>query len=119
MPSLSLLIPDPALRGALSEQLQKAGFGDVREGADETVLTDTADQYLILDEEAADKKILKILRETHNKKRIFFLGVLKNEGDENLITETFEKPLRLGHLLARLQFYVQTASFTAGAITFG
>ncbi len=62
---------------------------------------------IILDDAAADKKNLKIFQETESgKTRVFLLG----EGDaawkDMISVEFFPKPLRLGHLVSRLSFYI-------------
>lgn len=104
MASIALLIPDASLRTAVAEQLSLAGFEDARENGDST-------EALIVDEAAADKKFLKTLHAAAaagDKKPVFLLGKLEGDGGE-FVTENFAKPLRLGHLLARLQFHLQVA----------
>jgi DNA-binding response OmpR family regulator len=123
MPSIHLLIPDPPLRGAIAEQLKLANLGVAGEGVDAAAaLADDEILAMIVDENAVDKKFLKILRDAaaaEKKEPIFLLG--KAPDDETaLFTEIFAKPLRLGHLLARLQFYIQVAPRLRSApVTFG
>lgn len=113
MPVIQLFIPDNALSTAIAEQLQLADFGTVSVATDlEVVLEKKDTAAVLLDEALADKKSLKILIDAVDgepKKRIFILGEIPKEWDANLITETFPKPLRLGHVLSRLQFYLQSA----------
>jgi DNA-binding response OmpR family regulator len=65
---------------------------------------------VIVDEAAVDAKIIKKLMPfAHDKSVILLLGAVPEATDENLFTEIFPKPLRLGHLLARLHFYSEIA----------
>lgn len=76
---------------------------------------------IILDESAADKKSLDLLQATPFEKpcRIFVLG----NTDASLSTcpamEIFPKPLRLGHLLVRLSFYLRGAPRRTAPLVFG
>jgi DNA-binding response OmpR family regulator len=65
---------------------------------------------MIIDEAAADAKTLKKLQAIKNDKMIvLWLGAEREENEGMSITEVFTKPLRLGHLLARLRFYIEVA----------
>lgn len=127
MPALHLFIPNTALRDAIAEQLTLDGFEPVHEGGDLAAVLGTEDVAVIFDEGVTDKKCLKILRETSvtsnatpNKKRIFLLGEAKSDWGDVPITESFAKPLRLGHLLARLKFYLAASPRLQSApVTFG
>ena len=106
------------------EQLKSANLGEVCDVADlEMISQPETSLILLIDEAAADKKHLKALHETEfdrKKKRIFFLGEAKSDWDKDFITESFGKPIRLGHLLARMQFYSQAAPRLLGAtLVFG
>jgi DNA-binding response OmpR family regulator len=113
MSSTQLFIPDRVLREALLEQWNGVGLGAVAEGSDlAAALKSDAVSALILDEAVFDKKNLKLLSEAASdgkKKRLFLLGASAKDLDTGYITETFPKPLRLGHVLSRLQFYLQAA----------
>ena len=107
---IHLLIPDPALRDAVVEQLSLAKFGKVLEGGILPEAPPDEATVVIVDEAAGDAKTIKKLRAIKNDKVILlWLGAEREENDENLITEVFTKPLRLGHLSARLRFYIEVA----------
>lgn len=115
MPAIQILIPDTAFRDAVAEQLKQAAFA-VAEATmavfDHPPLELTT--YL-LDEAACDAKLVKKLRSFKNDKCLLFvLGAVPPACDE-LIAENFAKPLRLGHLLARLHFYQEVAPRRNGA----
>jgi hypothetical protein len=104
IPLIRLAIPDGALRAAVAEQLTIEGLGDVHDsdfGGDAAAL--------IIDESALDKKIVKILGAAAGKACILLLGATSSDITPDLFTETFPKPLRLGHLVSRLRFYLETA----------
>jgi DNA-binding response OmpR family regulator len=111
MPALHLVISDKALCSAVTEQLVLHGYEGVHETADiAEALEDVNAAAIIIDDAALDKKTLKAINEAGpKKKRVFLLGEIKNDG-ETSVTESFPKPLRLGHLLARLQFYLNAGS---------
>ena len=95
---IHLYIPDPALHEAVVEQLKLAKFD----------LTETAAEAteLIVDEAAwCDGLVLS----SDRRSVVLALGALP-PAMETQVTESFTKPLRLGHLLARLAFYRDTAA---------
>ena len=107
---IHLLIPDFSLCDAVAEQLTLATLGPVQTGwgmidgppADLTTL--------ILDEAACDAKTVKKLQTIKNDKSFaLFLGTPPDGFDEALIAEFFPKPIRLGHLITRLRFYLEVA----------
>lgn len=111
MPSFQILVSDAALREALIEQLRSLKSGETTELSAITHPVKD-DDIFILDKEALDKKTLKILRDIHKDRQhilIFLIGDAE-VADVELFTETFRKPLRLGHLLARLRLHSDTAS---------
>lgn len=122
MSVLDLFIPDVALKNAISEQLSTSDLGILGQGTDFSASLQSPDvSAILLDEASADKKIEKLLaaREAPKKgKLIFLLGEAK-EGWVNFITESFPKPLRLGHLLARLQFHLQLSDRRNTLVSFG
>jgi DNA-binding response OmpR family regulator len=122
MAEIDLLIPDASLRAAVIEQLALAKLGKVGEVSD---VAKAGNSLLMIDSEALDKKTLKALRDKSASddtgSPVFVLGELAGEnGDEAWLTESFPKPLRLGHLLARAQFYLQVAPRLRNTVlTFG
>ncbi len=113
MSSLFLLISDSALREAVVEQVKAFKLGEPR-------LLDTGQDWqkqeqgntpsLIVVDDAGDAKkteaLLHVLKESPLPPVILMLG---GEGDIEGVTETFTKPFRLGHLMARLRYYEETA----------
>ncbi|MDE2030578.1 MAG: response regulator transcription factor [Alphaproteobacteria bacterium] len=113
-----LLIPDEDVREAVAEQIAAASLGPaqgVEDGNDllkQCAGTDGA--VIVADETAYDPKLAAALVESHAD--ILLLG---GEGAEG-VAETFAKPLRLGHLLARLRYYLETAPLLRQrSVTFG
>jgi DNA-binding response OmpR family regulator len=113
MPALFLLIPDAALREAVVEQLAAAKIGEAR-------LVDTLQAFLkqveggmscilVVDEAAYDKKNAALLCGLESAPEKPVLLLLGSGDDAEGLNETFAKPLRLGHLLARLRYYMETA----------
>lgn len=127
MPTFYMSIPDKALRVALIEQIQLTSDDVVVETNDvSAILADTrladANTVLILDEQSLDKKTIKFLRDARKEEvrvTILLLGET-NPNDADLFTESFRKPLRLGHFLVRLRFYLETAPrLRSTTLTFG
>lgn len=102
MPTLYLLIPDLALAGAVQEQLPC-----------QMVLPAVAqaDDVFVVDEAYADKKTLqKIVGwRTAQPLTLLTLGTTPAGLDAAQISENFAKPIRLGHLIGRIVFYLETA----------
>ena len=124
MSDLFLLIPDAALREAVVEQVKAAKLGEPR-------LLDSAQDWqrqdhgetpnIIVIDDAGDAKkteaLLRVLKESPLPPVILMLG---GEGDIEGVTESFAKPFRLGHLVTRLRYYVETAPLLRDSIvTFG
>ena len=118
MASVFLLIPDVALREAVLEQIDAAKRDEARpvETAQAFVRQAAAQAapgapgVLIIDEAAYDKKAAALLRgldDAMGKPVILLLG--GEDDGEGTVSETFAKPLRLGHLLSRLRYYTETA----------
>jgi len=117
MAEIRLLIPDENLRAALQEQPALAALGSITEAASAEAAF-AGDAVLIADEGACDKKFWKLLGAANagaKKKRVFILGSYP-EGEkggekngEGEGAEIFPKPFRLGHLIARLQFYLNAS----------
>ena len=106
---IHLLIHDPALADAVGEQLKIASF----EYEIKTTPVDQPPQQptiLIIDEEACDAACIRQLQSIKNDAcLILLLGAPVEIIDDRLVTEVFDKPVRLGHLLARLHFYSEIA----------
>jgi len=114
MTALFLFIPETALRESVMEQITAAKIGEPRAVDNLTALvkqTENENPCLILIDEAAyDKKAvaaLCALKDKHENVTTLLLGG-KDEDAEG-ITESFMKPFRLGHLLTRLRYYLETA----------
>jgi hypothetical protein len=111
MPLIHLIIPDIALRGAVTEQLtlgQMNSFAETAQVVDS--IKDNDAKIIILDESALDKRAAATLANTD--KTVLVLGA---EGQD--IGEAFPKPLRLGHLLSRLKYHLETAPRLRGVTT--
>jgi len=128
MPELHLIIADQALRAAIAEQLKLADTAGMRvvEAAVLPARLSAEFAAFILDEPQADRIALKLLAagcENGKKPKIFLLGEadagIAGELDESFAVESFAKPLRLGHLLARVQFYFQAPRTQGGPLAFG
>jgi DNA-binding response OmpR family regulator len=118
---IHLITADTALREAIREQLNSTGIisAPVREAASLPSPFPMEAAAIILDVPLLDKKALDVMRDLHaegRKPKIFLLGEIEN--DEDLIAESFPKPLRLGHLLARVQFHLQATRNHAGPLLF-
>ena len=107
MSALFLLIPDVPLRDSIAEQIANAKLGTVR------VVNTARDveggknpRVVIIDEAAYNKKDIDLWEEEKDKPVILLLG---GDTDSEGVTETFAKPFRLGHLLTRLRYYLETA----------
>ncbi len=101
-----------ALREAVVEQIMAAKMGQPR-------LVDTAqaclkqleecsDAVIVADNIGTEKDIAALLAAFKDKEERLALFVLGDE-DSDGVTESFAKPFRLGHLLARLRYYLETA----------
>lgn len=107
---IHLLIPDPALREAVVEQLQLAKLGKLQESGALPDAPPNDPMVAVIDEAAADAKTVKKFQAIRNDKMVvLWLGAERDGNDDMPITEVFAKPLRLGHLLARLRFYIDVA----------
>lgn len=108
MTAIYLSIPDTALREAVAEQLKIETLGSVQDSALPTA-PPTEATIVICDEAAADAKTIKKLQAIQSGTlTVLWLGAVPENCDETQISEVFAKPLRLGHLLGRLRFYVET-----------
>jgi DNA-binding response OmpR family regulator len=113
MPELYVLIPDSELRDAAIEQIKAAKLGNPRVIASALAVLKPADDkapdVLIVDDPGSKnetEELIKVLEEGAGKPIILMLG---GAADIPGVTETFSKPFRLGHLMARLKYYLETA----------
>ncbi len=106
---LLLYIPDNALREAVVEQMTVAKLGDI-------ILCDTPQNLLkkaesdkdgIIIIDGDDKKATGLAQSLPGLAST--LLVLGGLGENENVTETFTKPLRLGHFITRLRYYAETA----------
>jgi DNA-binding response OmpR family regulator len=124
MPSLFLYISDLPLREAVAEQIEIANFGKTKIIDPLNTATDLsaegAPSIVIIDNAPLPKNLeifLRAGRENQEKPIVLMLG---NVEDIDGVTESFPKPLRLGHLIARLKYYLETAPLLRDrVITFG
>jgi DNA-binding response OmpR family regulator len=124
MPELYLIAADEALRAAIAEQVKPSmpAHMQLRETAALPARTPDDVALIILDGALVDKKALKVLRDMQQdgvKAKIFLLTDPLQPVPEDLVTESFSKPLRLGHLLSRLQFHLQSARQQSLPLFFG
>jgi DNA-binding response OmpR family regulator len=119
---LHLVIADSALRSAVAEQIRLAPLANIDLHEHEAMPSQFFKEpaALLIDGPLADKKLLKALHDMGHAgpdMKIFVLGEI--ELDDGVVTESFAKPLRLGHLLARLQFHLQSARVPGEPFRFG
>ena len=123
-----LITADPALGAALTEQLNAAApaGASLRDMASVPASFPSVPDAIIIDAPLIDKKTSLILRDVcaHKKKtKIFLLGFTEtlqhDSKDGDFITESFSKPLRLGHFLSRLHFHFQPARVQTESFLFG
>ena len=102
MTKIALLIPDLGLHQALAEQLGALGT---------VIAAKNLPEALALTPEAiiAEPALLHEAEwPEHSPSLLFVIGSAGDKIPEMAITETFAKPIRLGHLLARLQLHLAT-----------
>lgn len=110
MLSISLLIPEPSLHEAVAEQIKISASGTIEPTATLSDQLFSERTAIILDEAACDAKTIKKLQAIRGDKMILLLlGNPPDGADADLFTEIFAKPVRLGHLMARLHFYSEIA----------
>ncbi|MDD3370253.1 MAG: winged helix-turn-helix domain-containing protein [Alphaproteobacteria bacterium] len=123
MPEIFILIPNDELREAVIEQIRAAKL------AEPGVLA-SAQAYphkeggtpgvVIVDEAETNEKTeatISLLCAGPEKPVVFLLG---GRDDTDGVSETFSKPFRLGHLITKLRYYLETTPLLrARAIEFG
>jgi DNA-binding response OmpR family regulator len=122
---IDLVIADRALRAAIAEQLGLFASAPLEARERENLSSSLAGDIpvaVILDAPLVNEKscaLLRTMSEKTDKPKIFLLGETSAGAEEDFITESFSKPLRLGHLLTRLNSYLQAARTQTAALTFG
>lgn len=113
MALIALFLPETALREAVAEQLSLMAFGETQECASwdavGTALGAGAKALLV---EAACLRGLQEgeLRDKVEASRCPALALGGSDGEaEDWISESFPYPLRLGHAMARLRYYLEAA----------
>ena len=118
MPLIYLFIPDSALREAVAEQITASKIAEPRVvSAVREIDCRESPCVLVIDAAVFNKKDMFLLGEGEDKPVLLLLG---STDEVEGVTETFAKPLRLGHLLTRLRYYLETAPLLRDhAIVFG
>jgi len=113
MPDLFLFIPDSSLCDALLEQIRVAKMLEPipvdSAGAALRPAENEAPNILIFDSAEKDsdnEALVASFDATHQKTILLMLG---GKGGIDGVAETFPKPFRLGHLISRLKYYLETA----------
>lgn len=113
MPDLHLYIPDDSLREAVCEQIAAQKLGTPRVAATVAALAAQSEGQdacvAVVDAEGcdpADRAALAAMAARPEKPVLLVLGQAE---DDDPATESFAKPFRLGHLAARLRYYLETA----------
>jgi DNA-binding response OmpR family regulator len=124
MPDIFLLIPEPTLREAVVEQIKIAKLGVPCFLDSPSALPKRGDEnvpsIVIIDETGSWKKEESPVRAFADYPEKPILLVLGGSDDIDGVTETFVKPFRLGHLISRLKYYIETAPLLRNSvITFG
>ncbi len=123
MPSITLSLSDPALREAVIEQLMAAklpapNIADTSAAVMVAIKTGR-ENLIISDHNILAPKIAQTLNAIDDQDRPTLLR-LGAADDAESVDETFAKPIRLGHLITRIRYYLETAPLLHNKmITFG
>jgi DNA-binding response OmpR family regulator len=113
MSSIFLFIPDPSLREAVVEQILATKIGEpIFVETTEACLKHVKDEespLIVMDRDMAEKEAMTLVEMLEVQAKKPTLLMLGKADDYQGATETFMKPLRLGHLMARLRYYSETA----------
>ncbi len=113
---------DPALCAAIVEQAGLLALPDLRLVESAALAIPASGEFpaaVIIDAPLMNKKLLATLQAETRKPKFFLLGDTNSEDEKQFITESFPKPIRLGHLMARLNFYLQTVRAQGEPFMFG
>lgn len=115
MVTLCLISADTALRAAIAEQVSIAALGGLQESAAPPAALPDDTAAVMIDAPLAEKSAALFRAENASAKipRAYILG--EASWPAEIAAEFFPKPLRLGHLLARLQFHLHMAAHAPGA----
>ncbi|MER2520318.1 MAG: winged helix-turn-helix domain-containing protein [Bdellovibrionales bacterium] len=109
MPVVATLISDSALREAVTEQIALMAIGETRECVAWDELSATLDESVkaVLVECACLPDMARA-NACHDDFRCPVLALGETGNGVGLVTESFIFPIRLGHLMARLRYYLET-----------
>ncbi|MDD5585876.1 MAG: winged helix-turn-helix domain-containing protein [Alphaproteobacteria bacterium] len=119
MPPFDLISPDNALHHIIREQIaaESGGRGWAGPAIEFMSLAEALEAWktcqpetVLIDDAAFDhdaEPFASILGASAAPVLLFILGEAEKNFDNAFVTETFSKPVRLGHLLTRWQFYNQ------------
>ena len=113
MPTLFILIPEAALRDAITEQIAVAHLGN-------PIIADSPAAFLpmienvtsgvaLIDASVFDARLAGEVASMPAKSKDIDILLLGHTETQDGIRESFAKPFRLGHLITRLTYYLQTA----------
>lgn len=106
LPSLFILISDPFLREAVVEQIRIATLGDPRLLSDPSVWEESREPDIFVVDDQDFEAFRAVLGKDRSEKPT--LLILGGSPDIDGIAEAFPKPFRLGHLIERLRYYLET-----------
>ena len=104
-PNFCLFIQTPVLRSVIAEQLKSWPDGTLHEIKDWAEVTDN-DRVILLDQAAMAG--LQSIEFSNCRALLFGVGVTAGP-DTAMLTESFPLPLRLGHMLARMNYHLAFA----------
>ncbi|MDD4616955.1 MAG: winged helix-turn-helix domain-containing protein [Alphaproteobacteria bacterium] len=120
MPDIVLLIPDTSLREAVAEQIKAAKLPapQIIDALQAASWLEKDLPVIILDDQG--KKTEAFIKSFSEKEEKPVLLLLSDSDDVDGVTETFPKPFRLGHLINRLKYYLETTPLLRGrVVSFG
>ncbi|MFA5040368.1 MAG: winged helix-turn-helix domain-containing protein [Bdellovibrionales bacterium] len=124
MPDIYIHIPDISLREAVVEQIKAAQLGDPRiiDSSLAALKQENEEKpnIVIVDSFETDEKTEALIRALNNNPGNPTIVLLGGTDDIEGVTETLSKPLRLGHLVARIKYFLETAPLLrVAAVMFG
>ncbi len=124
MSELYILIPDAALSDAVIEQIKAAKLEPPRVieslSAVPAQADDGAPDILIVNDPGSEKKTEEFTKSLEARKDKPVVLMLGGAADMAGVDESFSKPFRLGHLMSRLKYYLETAPLLRDrAVAFG
>ena len=120
MPDIFLLIPDNALREAVIEQIKAAELGEACVIDSAQAMLKQKDEntpnVVVVDETGSEKKTEALVRDLIENQGRPIILMLGGANDIEGVAETLSKPFRLGHLVTRLKYYLETAPLLRDSI---